>query len=199
MRLIENGFDLASSNTSITTAAQPDVGSSAASSSKKTSKTQRNSYLIGRAWRITHQRKSVGFLLDAPGQFCAMNWQPIVDELASTEFSLTLYDNYSALAVPKTFSQFTTIFKKAKNLEEARNMINLASFELEPCLYWKHNFAMLAFGLWRIKERFFLLDCPSAKCPVTWTFCSMAWNSSITVGLYCWFAQRVNSTCLSVC
>lgn len=122
LRLIDNGFNVS--------------GAHQNNNSKAKNVKMEEEMLIGRAWRIVSMKKCAGFLLDTAGTFCALNWQPIQDEgLMSQEYSLTLYEKYNQLTSSKLFSQFVTMFKKAKSLEQLRNLLTISQFELEPCLY----------------------------------------------------------------
>ena len=85
--------------------------------------------LIGRAWRIIKDKKPIAFMLDAPGQFCTLQWQPINGELLSTILTITVYTTEEVIS-----EVLLKIFRKSKSISQAIDMTLKESFELQPCV-----------------------------------------------------------------
>lgn len=86
----------------------------------------------GRCWAVHNaDGERVGALWDSPGNYSCIEWQPAVQEMANTKFSMCCYKEEKTMDFVICYIQFS----KAKDAAEVRNALIQRGYTLTTTLY----------------------------------------------------------------
>lgn len=86
---------------------------------------------IGRCWRLFKSSQLVGCILDYPGQFSTLKWQPCFPDLHSDEFCMSVYVDESS----DLFEECLIAFQTSKDINSLREKLSKMDYLLDPKLY----------------------------------------------------------------